>query len=672
MDGRRFPWDAGETGRGTGARKGASAPSRFRPLHSLFVKRVRVRPGSRRALLFLIVAALGCVAEVRSAAPESDRAGSAPRRITRTPPRALVLYSDSRLLPANALFDGSLREALASSSGEPVEYCSEFLDEVRFPVRNEERMRDFLREKYGERAPDVIVAFGPPSLAFCLRRRPELFPEVPIVFAGLGTGALEGGASERGVTGVRSGFDGPATLRLALRLHPRTRQVYVISDSTGLDGADAGWARLRESAFNLPFHRLNHRHLGELVRELSRLPENSLVIDLSGFGSGAGNVASPEETMQRMSEVSPAPIYGAFDPLVGYGLVGAITTPMDEIGRATAALVRQVLAREDTDRLPAVRDLAAAPLLDWRQLKRWGVRTSQLPPGSLVRFKPPTFWRQHLTLVITTGALFLLQTGLILALVLQSRRRSRAELEARLRREELAHMTRVATMGELTASLAHEINQPLAAILSNAQAAQRLLDTGGTGVEEIREILADIAADDQRAGEVIRRMRTLLRKGESNPTDLDVNELVDEVAGLVRGEMILQDVSLVLDLSPEPRLVHGDRVQLQQVLLNLIMNALDAMKETSGGNRRVVVRTAVADARSVEVSIQDGGVGVPADRLQQIFEPFVTTKPHGMGLGLAICRSIIQAHGGRIGFTNNADRGATFWFTLPAEEETRP
>lgn len=227
-------------------------------------------------------------------------------------------------------------------------------------------------------------------------------------------------------------------------------------------------------------------------------------------------------------------------------------------------------------------------------------------------------------------------------------------------------MTRVATMGELTASLAHEINQPLAAILSNAQAGQRLLAAGATDGQEIGEILADIAADDRRAGEVIRRMRALLRKGETELTNLNVNNLVAEVVGLIHGEMILQNVSLALDLAPDPLLVHGDPVQLQQVLLNLVVNAMDGMKGIPGGSRRLALRTTRPNDRTVQVSVEDSGAGVPADRLEQVFEPFVTTKSHGIGLGLSICRSILQAHGGRIGCTNNAGRGATFWFTLPA------
>ena len=283
---------------------------------------------------------------------------------------------------------------------------------------------------------------------------------------------------------------------------------------------------------------------------------------------------------------------------------------------------------------------------------------------------PLSFWQQHLTLAVLIGGVFLLQSGLIIALVVQNRRRRWAEREARQRREELSHMTRVATMGELTASLAHEINQPLAAILSNAQAAQRLLALEEKDWGEIGEILADIAADDLRAGEVIRRMRTLLRKGESYPTVLDMNDLVAEVLGLVRGEMILHNISLSLELSSDPLLTHGDRIQLQQVLLNLVVNALDAMKETSGRSRKLVVRTK-AIGRSGELSVQDSGAGVPADKLQSVFEPFVTTKPHGLGLGLSICRSIIQAHGGHIGCRNDPNRGAIFWFTLPSGEDLK-
>ena len=493
------------------------------------------------ALLGHGAAARGVLAAAGPGAPAS--------RAAPAPPLVLVLYSGHSLLPANTIFDASFRQSLGSDSTGAVESCSEFLDEVRFPAGFPERVRNSLQAKFAERAPDAIVAVAPPSLDFCLRQRAQLFPQVPIVFAALGPEMASSPERAPRITGVRSSFDGPATLRLALRLHPRTQQVFIIADPAAADSTNknTGWPVFPESEFHTTFHRLTGLPLPALMERLGSLPDNSLVIDLSMFGTTNGNPSPPQLVAERMALASRAPIYSAFDPFVGYGFVGAVTTPMDEIGREAAALVGEILARPNADELPAVRTLAATPIFDWRQLRRWGIRQSQLPAGRIVRFEPPSFWRQNFALVMFVTGIILLQSGLILALVIQSRRRRWAEREAQRRRDELAHMTRVATMGELTASLAHEINQPLAAILSNAQAALRLLAAGDARAEEIREILADIAADDQRAGEVIRRMRALLRKGESNPMTLGVNDLVHEVVGLVRGEMLLQNVSLGLE-----------------------------------------------------------------------------------------------------------------------------
>ena len=619
----------------------------------------------------LLLMALTRESAAFGAAAESP-AAPAQALTTQALPRVLVLCSGDRLLPVNELFDASLRRALESHSERPIDCSGEFLDEVRFPVRFQERMRDLLRVKYDTHPPDVIVAFGPASLDFCLEFRPQLFPEVPIVFAAIGADGADRLELGNRVTGVCSMFDGPGTLRLALRLHPRTQQVFVLDGSAGPDRSRAkAWPWLDEHAFGTTIRDLPTRPLPQLLDTLTQLPDHSLVLLLPTLGGGEGNDLVPPEAVERMTRASRAPIYTIFDIYVGSGVVGAVTTPMDVIGRETAEAILEILSRSDPDALPPVEILEAKPLFDWRQVQRWGLRKSQLPPDSVLLFRAPSLWRQHYRLFIMLGSLLLLQSGLILALVLQSRRRRLAEREELQRRQELAHMTRVATMGELTASLAHEINQPLTAILTNAQAAQSLLEAGDTNLEEIQEILADIAADDERAGEVIRRMRTLLRKGVSELAILDVNDLVTEVVGLVRGEMILHNVALTLDLSPDLPRVHGDRVQLQQVILNLVVNAIDAMKDVSGGMRRMTVRTGMGKHRVVQVSIVDSGGGIPEEARERIFEPFVTTKLHGLGLGLSICRSIIQSHGGRIECTNNADRGATFSFTLPAEEEAK-
>lgn len=238
------------------------------------------------------------------------------------------------------------------------------------------------------------------------------------------------------------------------------------------------------------------------------------------------------------------------------------------------------------------------------------------------------------------------------------------ESEAARQRNELAHLSRIAMLGELSGALAHELNQPLAAILSNAQAAQRLLARDPPNSEMVREILSDIVKNDQRAGEVIRRLRALFRKEEPRHQPLDMNGVVREVLALTRSNLldrrVVCDTELALELPP----VSGDRVQLQQVLLNLVINACDAMAN-GVERRRLVVRTETTEPSGIRVSVIDSGSGIPQADLERVFEPFVTTKPAGMGLGLAICRTIVQAHGGRLWAMNNKDGGATVQFGLP-------
>jgi signal transduction histidine kinase len=247
--------------------------------------------------------------------------------------------------------------------------------------------------------------------------------------------------------------------------------------------------------------------------------------------------------------------------------------------------------------------------------------------------------------------------------------RKQGELEAQRLRQDLTHIGRVSAMGELTASLAHELNQPLTAILSNAQAAQRLLAADPVNLEEIREILNDIVADDKRAGEVIHRLRALIKKGDLEYAPLDLNEVVSEVAWLVRSDVVFRNVSMSLELAPDLPRVRGDRVQLQQVVLNLVLNGLEAMREPGAGERTLVIRTARDGAAGVEVAVQDSGIGIDEQEVDRMFRPLYTTKPEGLGMGLAIARTIVDAHGGRLGAANNVHGGATFRFTVPVTTE---
>jgi signal transduction histidine kinase/integral membrane sensor domain MASE1 len=243
--------------------------------------------------------------------------------------------------------------------------------------------------------------------------------------------------------------------------------------------------------------------------------------------------------------------------------------------------------------------------------------------------------------------------------------RKRAELDAQRSRQELAHFTRVSTMGELTASLAHELNQPLTGILTNAQAARRFLQMRPPDLGELDGALTDIIEDDRRAGEVIQRLRDLLRKGEFQRLSLDLNALIEDIVKLLSSDAIIRNARMTLDLYPGLPPVTGDRVQLQQVVLNLLVNAMEAMDDGKRTEQRLTVRTALADSRLVIVSVEDGGPGLGTDAEEQVFDPFYTTKREGMGMGLPIARSIINAHGGAIWAMNNPTGGATFHFTLP-------
>jgi signal transduction histidine kinase len=243
--------------------------------------------------------------------------------------------------------------------------------------------------------------------------------------------------------------------------------------------------------------------------------------------------------------------------------------------------------------------------------------------------------------------------------------RKRAELEAGRLRDELTHVARVSTLGELAASLAHELNQPLTAILSNVQAAQIILSRPSPDLDEVREILAEVVDDDERAGQVIKRLRALYQKGPGERVPLDVNDLVREVVRLLRHDVLLRGAALRMELGAGLPMVEGDRIQLQQVVLNLLLNGLDAMGEQPNGERRLSIRSGL-EGRNLRIEVADTGRGVSEADRERLFQPFYTTKAAGMGMGLAISRSIVEAHGGDLTLASPPGAGAVFHVTIPA------
>jgi signal transduction histidine kinase len=291
---------------------------------------------------------------------------------------------------------------------------------------------------------------------------------------------------------------------------------------------------------------------------------------------------------------------------------------------------------------------------------------ASLPEGTrLLNFRP-SVWDEYQWQILTVALLVLTEALAIIALYIERRSRLSAEVQARSRLLELVHLNQSATAGVLSASIAHELNQPLGAILSNAEAAEAILKSSTPDLHLIQQILADIRDDDQRAGDIILRLRGMLkRRSEIDWQEFDLNEVVDGAINILRAEAVKKQVAV----SAEPRKgrlpVRADKVHLQQVILNLAMNAMDAMDEAAAADRKLVLQTTLCGDSKVEMSISDTGRGIPKERLDSIFQAFYTTKPNGTGLGLSIARAIVETYGGKIWADNRAGGGAVFRFVLP-------
>jgi C4-dicarboxylate-specific signal transduction histidine kinase len=236
----------------------------------------------------------------------------------------------------------------------------------------------------------------------------------------------------------------------------------------------------------------------------------------------------------------------------------------------------------------------------------------------------------------------------------------------------LAHVTRVTTLGELTASIAHEVNQPLAAVVTNGEACLRWLDRKLPDLDAARRSVESVINDGNRASEVIRRVRALAKKTDPQMAPLDINDVVNEVIALVQREVFSHRVLLRTELAPALPEVLADRVQLQQVLINLVINGIEAMQPLTDRPRQLVIRSRQDEADQVLVTVTDSGVGISAENADQLFNPFFTTKSDGLGMGLSICRSIIEAHGGRLSASGNVEPGATFQLALPSYGQVGP
>jgi signal transduction histidine kinase len=368
--------------------------------------------------------------------------------------------------------------------------------------------------------------------------------------------------------------------------------------------------------------------------------------------------------LKRIYEVANAPIFSFDESYFNGEIVGGPMWSPSEGARPTAAAAVRILGGEKAGDIKVPPIEFSAPKYDWRQLQHWNISESRLPPGSEILFREPTAWERYSWQIALITTVILLQAGLISALLREHRRRELAEVQSRQRMAELARVMRFSTAGELTASIAHEINQPLGSILTNAETAKEILKSPSPDIAELKEIVDDILKDDRRANEVIRRMRSLLKKAPFEVKNFDLNDVVRETLGVLSSLAVGRKVELTSLITQNVLPILGDRIQLQQVILNLVVNGIDAMKDMPDENRIISIRTSRVE-KFAELSVSDRGPGISEDKLKEVFEPFFTSKAEGMGMGLSIARTIIEAHHGLISAKNRDHGGASFRIRLP-------
>ncbi len=597
-----------------------------------------------------------------AAQAKSGKAAGQPKRI-------LLLHTFGPNFEQGAAWSREFQKALNRQSPWPLNIQEQSLvTALDGDPAAEAKFVEYLAALYAQRPLDLIVTLGAAAAHFIQRHRAVLSPSTPMLLAAIELRRVEPSmlSEQDAVAGAR--LDQAALVENILRLLPETKTIAYI---LGTSPPERFWAAeaqrvlgplLKNKVELIPY---GEQPFEEILKALASLPPDSAIFYQQLAVDGAGAIYGDKDPLKRIYEVANAPIFSYDDTYFNGQIVGGpMFSPAEGALPMAAAAIRMLGGEKASDiKVPPI-DFST-PKYDWRLLQRWNISESRLPPGSEILFREPTVWQRYSWQIAFIIALILVQAGLISVLLRERGRRQLAEVQSRQRMVELAHVNRFSTAGELTASIAHEINQPLGAILANAETAQSILTAPDPDIVELNNIVDDIILDDRRASEVIRRIRSLLRNAPFETKNFDLNELVRETTKFLAGPVGARRVEINSSLSPLVLPIMGDRVQLQQVVLNLIVNAMDAMANVPRDNRKISLRTSRVD-NFAELSISDNGPGIAEEKLKKIFEPFFTSKAEGMGMGLSIARTIVEAHNGRI-WAANQPGGAVFRIKIPLE-----
>ena len=594
------------------------------------------------------------------------------------PKRVLVLMPFSTDRAGSVALLAGMGQGLKAKFPEGVDIVTENVAPVPpEPAGFSAKMDDWLAFKYGHQNFDAIVAVIAPAIPHAQALRDRLWPGAPILLVLQEEDRPEFPQLVRLSARVILALSNTETVRSALQMLPSTKHLALLGGASEADRrANAAILKKIRAAYpNLDTIEITGDSWEATKERVRSLPDQSIVLLGSFFFDRNGRQHTVPDQVEELSAIGRAPIFNDSDTAMGAGEVGGSILSVRTAGVAAGKQLAELLNGADPDRLP-IKEVGNSFIVDWQQSERWHILERNLPKDATVLYRPPSIWNRYNRYIAATLAVFVLLVTLVVFLLIErhwrkreEEERKRVEEEARKTREQINRLSRVGLLGEMTASIAHELNQPLSGIVNNATAAQRFIDRGNVDVEQFREILVDITADGRRASDTIRHIRNSIKKGAAIRERIDLNKLVKQVGHMLQPDARLRSCRVTFALANTLPGAEGDPLEIQQVLINLVTNAFDAMNGTPVERREVKIATEQNGDDTVQVTVEDRGSGIRDEERNLLFEQFFTTKREGLGMGLAIVRSVVEAHGGKIAAENVDGGGARFYFTLPITTE---
>jgi signal transduction histidine kinase len=584
------------------------------------------------------------------------------------PKRVLLLHSFGRDFKPWSEYGKAIRAELDRQSPWPLDIIDYSLVSARFSDENPEvPFVEYLRALFAKHPLDLIVSIGAPAANFVQRNRQQLFANTPMVLMAVDQRRVQYSNLTATDAAVAVRINYLAAFENILQVLPDTKDVIVVVGTSPIEKfwKEAIRKEVQPLANQIRISWTDELSFEALLKQASALPPHTAIFWELMIVDAAGVVHEGAAPITKLHAVANAPIFSYDESFFGSGIVGGPFLLVADSSRLAASVAVRILGGEKPGEIRTPPVQFASPAFDWREMQRWGISENRLSHGSEVHFRNLTVWDQYKWQIMFATAILLLQAVLIVRLIYEHRRRTTAEANSLLRVNELARMNRIATVSELSASIAHELKQPLAAIVTFGSAGLRWLARQVPDIDEARVNLQGTIDAASRASAVIDEVRAMFRKDNGRRMLVDVNRLILDTLSLTSHEIRSQNISVQTRLfESSTLLVLADQVQLQQVMLNLLVNAIEALN-LMPESRELKITSGLHDADTVLIAVEDSGPGIAPENLDKIFDTFFTTKPAGMGMGLSICRSIIEAHGGRLWASGAAQRGCIFHIVLP-------